>query len=295
MSSSWVAEAESVLGTTLHQRGDEASGRDCPECGRGVDRLVVFSEGRWWCRKCGARGWWGQRPTPAVAEQRRMQKRAEQINRLRIMQRTDWTAYNAAARIDLWQQHGILAPQIAEFGLGYCCAHPWLGVPTLTIPVWRGGVLVDIKHRIIDPTPEMGKYRSHLPGLPPSWFNLDAVRGRSEVFVVEGEKKAIVCSRFGIEACAYPGTALLPGLQALLPFLGSPKRVTVVPDPDNFDEARKKLVLVTGVEVWMVQLMEKIDDLLLLRSQEVFDSIRFAERVAGGGSPKRASDNSRRP
>jgi hypothetical protein len=138
--------------------------------------------------------------------------------------------------MSLWLAEGIGEDEVSKWGLGYCDSCPaYPQSPSLVIPVFQFGHLVDIRHRLLKPeNEEDGKYRSEYYGTMQRTFNLDAVLA-GQVLVVEGEKKTIVLSSYGIRAVGIPG---LKNTQDLFAMAGRHKfSATVALDPDARDQS----------------------------------------------------------
>lgn len=233
---------------------------------------MVYVDGNYYCRKCEARGWWSEeRPDPAelaakrlVAEQER-NKRREQIARCQ-----DWQVYHqqVSQGVNYWLSTGIDETDIRRWGLGFCSKAPCTDydTPSLTIPIMRHQRLVDIRHRLINPL-DGQKYRSHLPGLPPSFFNLDSVPDGEVIYIVEGEKKAIVLEHYGLHpVISFPGLNYATHLlHSLAQCATKSQRLAFLPDPDSVATLMSTMrqFRQEGFRVGLVELMRKPDDFVL--------------------------------
>lgn len=258
---------------TLRYHTNEQAVGPCPFCpDHGDDRFVVFIDGNYYCRRCERRGWWkddGLDKTTIAAT--RLVKEQDRIKRREaIANCKDWITYNQQAHLGLteWKSFGIDETDIMKWGLGFCKQSPCCDYPSasLTIPVYHHGTLVDIRHRLLSPQNGQ-KYRSHWPGLPPSFFNIDSVKEGGVVFVVEGEKKAVVLEHYGFHP-----TISFPGLNngSQLPTILSQEctksqQIVFLPDPGSeakmrplFQSLRQK-----GFRVSVVDLFKKPDDWLM--------------------------------
>lgn len=195
----------------------------CPWCG-GSDRFHLWDEGNYWCRQCNARGWIGdgddltddeKRLRRIEAEQARQARQiAEQEKRLTALEYmahcTDWRSYHNAMdsqRREYWYTEGIFDEAIRAFSLGYCaqCPTDEKRRPSYTIPVWSGGVLHNIRHRLIG-ADNGDKYRPHRAGLGAMIFNADSLQNeKGRAIIWEGEKKTIVMGQY-LTDCANVGT-----------------------------------------------------------------------------------------
>jgi hypothetical protein len=154
---------------------------------------------------------------------------------------------------------------------------------SLTIPVFWNGGLVDIRHRLIDPPDEGGKYRTEFPGVVPRIYNLDRVRG-GRFLVVEGEKKTIVLESYGIPTIGIPGADY--GIKALLPHLHSCKRsvgVVVGVDPGMNERAMAiaEAIAGTGARTWIADFPEKPDDFVVRYGKDLVIEVIRQARLYG--------------
>jgi len=266
--SSWVESASRALNVPLHGRSEREAAGPCPKCKMGTDRLVVFIEGNAWCRQCGWKGWWTEDKSPQRINDAKKAKFKRQLALRNSMGRHagDWIQYNKDVREDLWEDHGIRRAEITRFGLGFCEKSPLApDSRSLTIPVFYGGRLVDIRHRLLD-RDSGDKYRSHIKGISPFMFNLDSTKGGGVIYVVEGEKKAIVMYSCGFKPItSYPGI----GFRHMLPPILSKNvpdgtELVLIPDPGSFGlmgDVGKELR--GRFRVSIVELFEKPDDFII--------------------------------
>lgn len=199
-----------------------------------------------------------------VVEQERIKKR-EKIANCR-----DWQVYHAdvVQALTMWQAFGIGESDINKWGLGFCKQAPCTDYASasLTIPIFRKNKLVDIRHRLVSPA-DGQKYRSHWAGLPPSFFNLDAISHGERVFVVEGEKKAIVLEHFGFHpTISFPGLNCAHQLSDILAQEGTKsQRFVFLPDPGSEVKLRPLLkgLKSAGFKLSLAELIMKPDDFLV--------------------------------
>ena len=185
-----------------------------------------------------------------------------------------WLDYhkNSPSVYDEWMGIGFTEEEINKWGLGFCSACPLSPEHTsLTIPVWFKGKLWDIRHRLIGA--EQGKYRSHLPGLVPPFYNLDAILTSRQVYVVEGEKKTIKCVSCGVPAViGYPGIQFFKRIPEILnKYLDSTQQVIFIPDPGTTDKIIEMAQQIK-VPCYLVDLWMKPDDLILEHGADMFMS-----------------------
>lgn len=257
----------------------------CPfKCKGGHDRLVTFENGNIWCRQCGTTVSW--RREPAQERQERVEKeRADKYtSRLQMATCKDWMTYYDAvgAGASLWKQHGITNEDIEKWGLGFCQQAPCVDYPSssLTIPIFYNSKLLDIRHRLITPRGD-DKYRSHLPNLPPAYFNFDGVKGCERVFVVEGEKKAIVCNHNGLPTVAFPGLQFIRFLEDIIPrTVDQCQEIVFLPDPQSYATIKPTLEVLRskGYSVKVIDLIDKPDDFILKFGVQLIKDSVFTAR-----------------
>lgn len=286
----WYQPAEELLGVALHRHSYAEVHGPCPECG-GTNRMIVWKHGKYWCRQCHYTGMWlGQEDAKkAKAEYQASRDQVARKAAWEILQRgSAWIAYHQECQssdhaLGLWAESGIGSEAVARWGLGWTAACPVMkSHQSLTIPVFRDGRLVDIRHRLVDPPEEGGKYRTEFPGVVPSIYNLDRVRG-GRFLVVEGEKKTIVLEDHGIPTIGIPGADY--GIKALLPHLyafGGRAGVIVGVDPGMEERARSIATSIakTGAKTWIADFPEKPDDFVLQYGKELaIEVIRQARPI----------------
>lgn len=271
----WYREAQEILQVTLHRQSKDEWCGACPTCG-GEDRFVVFVEGNFWCRQCDNKGWWRQ----TSPEERKKLEQEKLVSNRRLLEMIgrceDWRAYhnfNPECR-DYWHREGFTDAEIGTWNLGYCAACPLLNAsPSLTVPVWYKGHLYDIRHRLLAPTVESGKYRSHMAGLVPPFFNLDSVANDRKVYLVEGEKKVIKSVSCGVKSVVgYPGIHFLERLANVLKTkVASTQEVIFIPDPGTVKTITEKITTY-GIpqKLFVVELWKKPDDFVLEYGREAF-------------------------
>lgn len=278
----WAVEAAVLIGASTkfalqpelryHTTGEATTA--CPFCREGEHRFIIFIEGNYFCRKCEKRGWWRTSITDEEKQQlfrERDEKRQETRRRLQAC--TSWKTYheNVYSHLADWQAHGIDQSDIDRWQLGYAERDTTFEVPSLTIPVFFRGNLVDIRHRLLLEQPTNNKYRSHFRDTPPSFFNGDVVTTRSSIFLVEGEKKAIILEKYGISpAVSYPGVNMQEPLLAFLHDQGHEgQEIIYIPDPNTIDTivlAGRELARMNR-KVSVVEVFLKPDDLLIQYGQ----------------------------
>ena len=279
----------------------------CPWCG-GDDRFHVWPEGNYFCRPgpghCGRQGWLDQLDgvQPPTDEQRnawriaRLEREmAETKRRVTALEQmhacTDHLAYHDNLNrhpeaVDYWLAEGMTPDTIHRYQLGYCerCPTFWQS-PSYTIPVVNGGLLENIRHRLVAPD-GTGKYRPHMAGLPASLFNADALDDApGELIVTEGEKKSIVLAQEGFANVGISGQRTFR--REWLPRFEQVGRVYVALDPDATESAFR-LATLLPTEARVVLLPVKPDDFFVRYGgnqsdmQYFLDSARPASGKANG-------------
>lgn len=283
----------------------------CPECGDGgkgsrSDRFRLFTDGspRYWCRKCGLQGFvdeingtpwrdldYPERRRRRIAAEIRREEEAKAQREIRraalaeLRSSDDAARYHRALRLsprglNYWYAEGFTTETIKRYQLGYCEACP-MDIPehrpSVTIPVYSGGKLFDIRHRILDAS-NSDKYRPHLPNLPLMFFNADNLNSDDwYILVVEGEKKAMMASQQGWNNVGIMGVHKFPEDQLIL--FANFGTVIVALDPDAWQES-KRIAGLFGERGIARKLPGKLDDLLNPHKGNMDPSTLFAELVA---------------
>lgn len=276
-----VSYAEQFWGIALKRVGRGEYAGPCPFCGDGVDRFHVWEDrGNYWCRVCGKKGFLDalENSTPLTPEQlieirvkALERKQAEHDRRLSALERmahcTDHLTYHrnlTTEAWDYWMGEGITIDSISRYKLGYCksCPADWQHRASYTIPIINGGVLVNIRHRLIGARGG-GKYRPHMAGLGTQLFNRDVLDAPAEgrIVIVEGAKKAIVLTQSGFPATAVAGKNVFK--REWLPLFDRFSEVVIALDPDAVESARR-LAALFGGRGKVASFPTKPDDALVL-------------------------------
>jgi hypothetical protein len=142
--------------------------------------------------------------------------------------------------VDYYLAEGLSHDSIQHYQLGFCSRCPTAPYSaSYTIPVMYGGKLYNIRHRLISPNGG-GKYRPHLPNLPPMLFNADLLNTKSDFgLLLEGEKKSMVVTQeTGIPSVGIMGNTSFRVTWAEK--FDNWGKVIVVMDPDT--DSRQKMV-----------------------------------------------------
>ena len=186
---------------------------------------------------------------------------------------------------DQWTARGLDEGLQDFFTLGGC-ADFLVGehhTPTLTIPIFsEESVLLNIKHRLLNPKNPKDKYRPETHGLGafPPLLAVPAMGYDGEmVVVVEGEIKAMVTwahlPAFDFQVIGVAGKNAFKPLAEKL----QGKNVVVIPDPQGEKEA---VELARAVAGRVLTVPDKIDDYLIaadVKSDNFYQALRQARRV----------------
>lgn len=285
-----MTEAERRWGIWLKRKDAHEASGPCPICHQADhDGFLIFADGGYYCRKCGATGWIDEN-NPHVPSREELleirvreleRKQAEQDQRLAALERmhrcTDHLAYHqqmGERQRDYWYSEGIYDHAIAKFLLGYCprCPTDRDGRPSYTIPIMSRGQLENIRHRLIG-ADNGDKYRPHMAGLPIQLFNSDVLDAKPErVLLVEGEKKTIVLDQSGFSAVGICGKRSF--MREWLPKFAGIRDVIVVLDPDAAKSA-DALAGMLGPRARVAQLPVKIDDAIVKYGAQLADIEQF--------------------
>lgn len=293
---SWINAASDVVGVQLKAHVDGQAVGPCPNCQQGQDRFVAFVEGNFWCRHCNSKGWWREtKPSKEEIERIKEEKRQHAQRMYARMSRcVDWIRYHeqVSEAMDVWFEHGVGIDSIMRWGLGYCESAPLAPEhASLTIPVFHRGRLVDIRHRIIDGI-DGNKYRSHMAGITPPFFNLDSIPSGKRLFVVEGEKKAIILMAAGVlPTVSYPGIGFAGQIGHTIEQECYKCKQDVVFIPDPGTTAKIEAVALdleqAGHKCYILDLFDKPDDFLQEYGANNFmGALRMVRRVGNGAGSR---------
>ena len=292
----WIATASKIIGVPLVRHTLTKATGPCPACHAGVDRLIVFEDGNYWCNRCHVTGWWlkvdGGIQRIALARVERIERQSELQARIAACQ--DWQGYHATAlnsngaHIEQWLEQGMTEGEIDQWGLGFCEVCPLSTDHTsLTIPVFGQQHLLDIRHRLVG-APQGDKYRSHLAGLLPRIFNQDALKAADIVLVVEGEKKCIASVRAGYPASlGMPGAMFGEQLLEVLVYLDPRQKVILALDPDKSSTA-ERLALQIGSAARVADFPAKPDDFLARYGAKAYAEVVKQARPVRVAIPRRS-------
>jgi len=276
----WIAHASQIIGVPLHRHTATKANGPCPKCHAGVDRLVVFEAGNWWCNTCHESGWW--LPKEGAVERIQEAKAQALIRQTALLAQMatcqDWIIYQKTLRAnpayyEAWYEQGMSDDEIQTWGLGYCAKCPLEPeFASLTLPVFYRQTLVDIRHRLIGGQ-DGNKYRSHLPGLVPSIYNADNLGTAPQIIVVEGEKKTIASVRAGFSASlGLPGAMFGEQLLDVLQAATAQQTIILALDPDKIAQA-ESLALRIGSAARVADFPTKPDDFLFRYGAQAYAAV----------------------
>jgi len=268
---------------------------ECLACGGVVhpngewpDRMRIFADAKplCWCRRCGQIFWPDDNAKPADSqllnkwrkeqEQRELARKRSAERALENLRSTKiWERYHEGlgeVGRTYWKRRGI-SPSAQDFWqLGWRARWSFTqsdgGVhrtPSATIPLFGlGWVVKNIKHRLIEPPPNRGKYLYELYGQKHQLFLCQPDKPlEKQLVAVEGEIKAMVTQLHlgGRElVVGMPGTN--PGKEALKG-LSECERIILVMDPGSEEQAHQLAVKLGRQRCRILITPVKIDDGIL--------------------------------
>jgi len=159
---------------------------------------------------------------------------------------------------------GVTTETINEFNLGFTDECPtFRECGSFTIPYYYQEQLINLRHRLVAPPPNSGKYRPEVAGLPSAIFNADILRDEEWVVLVEGEFKAMVLHQSGLPVIAIPGASIFK--EKWVQHFAKVERVFVAMDPGAEVAAWRigQILSKAGVVVRVASLPEKPDDMIV--------------------------------
>lgn len=201
------------------------------------------------------------------AEIERTKNALAELREARMWVKYEQNLSQSPSHREMWCDEGIPGWWQEEYHLGY--APNFYEGESLVIPVFTpfDNEPVNIRHRIIGRTGD--KYRPEKAGLPASFYwAFPALGATPDIFLVEGEKKAMVLRRYLSEAGANSiqvvGFMGKNGLKAeLVPQIANTEHVYYIPDPNVERELIWKHIQTLGIITTIIQLPRKVDDMLV--------------------------------
>lgn len=215
--------ASKALGVKVLRQTDEKGKSPCPKCG-GDDRFLSWLfELNGTCMRCGYHVRWGDVDKQVIAQIKKEKQTTAIQLRKKMHGNTDWHKYaDHPLALDLWAKEGVSTQSCNKYGLGHNPAfrikdgNDFVEVPTMTMPNFYKGRLMDIRHRLMIPEKDqvrLGKYRSHLPKLMPFPFLADNICTEKPVVIMEGGKKAIIVDQYQNDPDCAMLVSGIPGVQ----------------------------------------------------------------------------------
>lgn len=254
----------------------------CPFCpDHGNDRFIIRETGRYWCRKCDAKGWIDENLPNSkhveTAEERTARMAAERAEREANLERwrngaeaTSYLRYHAnlgAEHLAWWAERGITEAEVERYKLGYCPQKTFkaddgtkFSSSAYTIPIIRGGVIQNLTYRLNDAPANLkaGRYRQVFD-IPQALFYAEE-GNRKRGILLEGGIKAIVVYRSiggAMQVIGSPGITPHPSvLEDLLTF----DEIFFLPDPDASTPQIMRFAKVLGTRLRLVEMPVKPDD-----------------------------------
>lgn len=273
----------------------------CPQCGgvphRGGERpdrfrLFLNAKGRnkvmGWCRRCNYV--WFPDASRALSPEEMESWRREQIQREEERKRSAETALKNLRSEKVWlKYHEMLGElgrkTIREWGIRQDWADYWrLGMfpdykvygkdgeyfsPAVTIPMWQQDSPVpgNIKLRVLNPKNSHDRYRNlYKTGMTVPFVAFNKLHA-DKVVLVEGEKKAMVVAQWSGQKYQVVGLPSVTPDDRLLAEFAKYGTIVVCLDPDakvavSGESPLKRLVRSLGREVQVVDLPDKVDDMI---------------------------------
>jgi Zinc-binding domain of primase-helicase len=273
---------------------------ECPNCG-GDDRFVIFTDKpfpkwNWFCRQCHPESGWIDELNPALREElspSEKARRAAEYARLReeslkreieraqealkeLQSAQSWLRYHEQMTDEArqqWESWGIPDFWQEFWKLGFdpdrivwSNKEQW-HTPTMTIPIFAPATweVLNVRHRLLNPPRPGDKYRPEKSGLPAALFIADPDEPVSnKTLLVEGEKKSMVSFITAddptLQVVGIPGKN---PPKELLEQLNNCDPLYICLDPDATPEAHKVALSVGADRCRLIELPDKIDDLIL--------------------------------
>lgn len=293
-----MMQAQQRWGVILKRKNAREAAGPCPICRLADDDgFLVWGDGGFFCRKCGAKGWIDDDKAKPLSQtellalrvaklEREQKEQAERLSRLEQMHRCeDHLAYHAGltneAR-EYWWEEGMTSKSIEHYQLGWCQSCPMCQESaSYTIPIYdREHQLVNIRHRLREP--QGGKYRPHRVGLGNSLFNAELLNEpHRSIILTEGEKKSIVATQSGFDAVGICGNHSFK--REWLGWFDGIEVVYIALDPDATESAFRLGALFSG-RARVARLPAKLDDMITrfgANSDDIDAYLRTARPVRG--------------
>lgn len=286
----------------------------CPQCG-GIPhrdgsypdrfRLFLNANGKnkimGWCRHCGY-VWFPDNDRP-VSKDEFERWRREQIEREEQRKAEAERAITLLKSERIWEQYhenlakfALARDTVSEWGIPENFADVWqLGFipdytvysrqngeyhsPAITIPVWQPDwEIMNVKVRVLNPKSPHDRYRKlYKTGQDGAFWTYPMLK-TDTCLVVEGEKKAMVCSIRTPQDMQTVGLPTKTPNTDMLSSLMGFKKLYVCLDPDaKEDGSLARLVKALGqFRVNVITLPDKVDDMINKHNLDIVDAIRYS-------------------
>lgn len=261
-----------------------------------------------WCRHC-SYVWFPDSDKPISKED--IEKwRGEQIRREEERKREAEQALKSLRSERIWERYHMAMTEwswavVKEWGVHEDYAKYWqLGFipdytvyrknqepyhsPGVSIPVWQSdGSVANVKVRVLNPKETTDRYRSlYKTGTGMPFIAFPELKSDTAL-VVEGEKKAMVCGQWSEQKYQTVGVPTKTPSTQSLSVLDSFGKVIICLDPDarikpeNGTSALRRMIEMVGKErVLVLNLPDKVDDMIVKYGLNINDAMRYAKEVA---------------
>lgn len=288
----------------------------CPQCG-GVphkdgtypDRFRMWTNANGknkvlgWCRHCNYL-WFPDKERPISAED--FEKwRKEQIEREETRKREAERALELLRSQRIWEvynanldKYNFAVETIESWGIPRRFADAWkLGFipdytvhskdgeyhsPAITIPVWQPDWEIgNIKVRVLNPRNGSDRYRKlYKTGIDSAFWTYPSLK-TDTCLIVEGEKKAMVCSVYTDPSIQVVGLPTKTPSKSLLAEFAGFKKLFVCLDPDARDDGSLSNVVreLGKFKTFVTNLPDKVDDMIVKHALNINDVLKYAKKM----------------
>ena len=300
----------------IQQWGREEWSASCPQCGGAPhsgdgslpDRFRMWTNASGknkvmgWCRKCGYL-WFPDSDRPPCPEDLEKWRR-EQIVREEQRKRDAERAIELLNSERIWEQYHenvsrytFARDTIRSWGIPDEFADAWkIGFvpdftvhskkygeyysPAVTIPVWQPGWQVkNVKVRVLNPKDMGDRYRKVYKTGEDGAFWTNPSLESDTCLVVEGEKKAMVCSVWRPENMQVIGLPTKSPSRELLAQFAKFKSIYLCLDPDAQSDLGKLVKTLGKFRTKVLTLPGKIDDMIVNNSLNLREALKYAKRM----------------
>lgn len=227
--------------------------------------------------------------------EREYQRKAEAERAIELLKSQKiWEQYHANL-----ERYALASQTIEEWGIPKEFANAWqLGFipdytvyskqngeyhsPAITIPVWQPKwEITNVKVRVLNPKSPHDRYRKiYKTGQDAAFWTYPDLESDT-CLVVEGEKKAMVCSAHRPTTMQVVGVPTKTPSPELLAKFAKFKNVIVCLDPDaSNDGSLGRMVKTLGkFRTKVLELPDKVDDMIVHHSLDLMDALRYAKQM----------------